>query len=204
MSRRQRPSADRVLAQQPVRGAAEGALRALQLHVDDTTKQIEQLKAKLSRSRTEHQQVCEERNDLLQRLAASTADRDGEAAAETEWAWYGELLGGGARFREHPPVQSIELTVRTPSHPSVRGLPPRFRFTDEWYVFTRNPGPGVQTRVPLDPLEPEGPAVGPEAVCSVATFAAGAGWNSSIVRRAMISRMISEVPAVIVPPRASR
>ena len=73
------------------------------------------------------------------------------AAAETDWPWFGELLGGDARFREHPPVQPIELRVRTPDHVSVRHLPPVFSFTDEWYVFTRHPGPGVQRLLELDP-----------------------------------------------------
>ena len=55
----------------------------------------------------------------------------------------------------------VPLHVRTPGHPSVRHLPPSFVFTDEWYVFTRHPGPGAQLLLILDPAGIAGPTMRP-------------------------------------------
>jgi type 1 glutamine amidotransferase len=107
------------------------------------------------------------------------------AAAETDWPWYGELLGGDARFREHPPVQPIELRVRTPGHPSVRHLPRVFSFTDEWYVFTRHPGPGVQRLLELDPRGLEGRTMRPDhPVAWFHQVGAGRAWYTALGHRA--------------------
>jgi type 1 glutamine amidotransferase len=106
------------------------------------------------------------------------------AAAETDWPWYGELLGGDARFREHPPVQPIQLRVRTPQHPSVRHLPPVFSFTDEWYVFTRHPGPGVQRLLLLDPRGLEGRTMHPDhPVAWFHQVATGRAWYTALGHR---------------------
>jgi type 1 glutamine amidotransferase len=63
------------------------------------------------------------------------------SAADTEHAWpfYGELLGGGAWFASHPPIQPATLQVEDGTHPSTRHYPARFSFTDEWYNFRTNP-----------------------------------------------------------------
>ena len=106
------------------------------------------------------------------------------AAAETEWPWFGELLGGNARFREHPPVQPIQLRVRTPSHPSVRHLPPVFSFTDEWYVFTRHPGPGVMRLLELDPRGLAGRTMHPDhPVAWFHQVGRGRAWYTALGHR---------------------
>jgi cytochrome c len=82
--------------------------------------------------------------------AAANADRD--------WAFYGELLGG-ARFRNHPPgrlqFQPATVTVTDPSHPATRGVPRRWRRTDEWYNFAPEPGSRARVLATLDEREYE-------------------------------------------------
>lgn len=68
----------------------------------------------------------------------------GAAATERGWAWYGQLLGGSAYLREHPPVQPAQVNVELADHPSTRHLPPSFTLLDEWYSFTDNPRASVQ------------------------------------------------------------
>jgi type 1 glutamine amidotransferase len=60
--------------------------------------------------------------------------------AETDWPWYGELIG--ARFRQHPPVQEGEVHVEDASHPSTQCLPVRWTRRDEWYNFKTMPVQG--------------------------------------------------------------
>jgi glucose/arabinose dehydrogenase/type 1 glutamine amidotransferase len=62
------------------------------------------------------------------------------SAADTEYDWefYGELIGG-AYFDGHPAVQEATVTVTDSTHPSTEHLPNRWRVTDEWYDFVRNP-----------------------------------------------------------------
>lgn len=49
------------------------------------------------------------------------------------WAEYGALVG--ARFAGHPWTQDFEVEVATPGHPAVAGLPDRFNWRDEVYLF---------------------------------------------------------------------
>jgi len=54
------------------------------------------------------------------------------------WPWYAGLLGG-ARLSGHEPHRAGEVTVVDPADASMRGLPPRFAFRDEWYAFATPP-----------------------------------------------------------------
>lgn len=57
------------------------------------------------------------------------------AAADTEydWHWYGQLVG--AYFTDHPEVQSADIKVVKPKHPTVAHLPGNWNRTDEWYNY---------------------------------------------------------------------
>lgn len=57
------------------------------------------------------------------------------AAADTEyeWNWYGRLIG--AYFVDHPEVQSADIKVLKPKHPTVAHLPGTWTRTDEWYNY---------------------------------------------------------------------
>jgi type 1 glutamine amidotransferase len=72
------------------------------------------------------------------------------SASDTEydWPWYGGLVG--AYFREHPAVQSAEITVEDTTNPATAGLPKPWRRTDEWYAFKSNPRANVHVLLSLD------------------------------------------------------
>ncbi len=64
--------------------------------------------------------------------------------------WYGQLTGGGARFRNHPANQTAVMRVEDPTHPSTSHLPRAWTRFDEWYNFTSNPRSAVHTLITLD------------------------------------------------------
>jgi len=74
------------------------------------------------------------------------------SAADTEhdWGFYGTLLGGGAWFLSHPPIQAARIRVERSTHPSTRGYPETFSFTDEWYNFRRNPRGSARVLLTID------------------------------------------------------
>lgn len=74
------------------------------------------------------------------------------SAADTEhdWPFYGELLGGGAWFLSHPAIQTAQLDLEEPDHPSTVHLAFGFAFTDEWYSFRGNPRGAVNVLLTID------------------------------------------------------
>lgn len=74
------------------------------------------------------------------------------AAADTEydWPWYGQLLGGGAYFKSHPEIQTVQLEVENATHPAAAHLPASFALQDEWYNFQQNPRSAVSVLMTLD------------------------------------------------------
>ena len=78
------------------------------------------------------------------------------AAADCEygWPWYGQLLGNGAWFEDHPNIQTATLE-RDGASPPVGFPDPGFSdaqtsFVDEWYNFQANPRSAVQVLMTLD------------------------------------------------------
>lgn len=71
-------------------------------------------------------------------------------ASEYNWAWYGQLIGGGAFFQNHPPIQSGRVNVEIADHPSTAHLPQSFTVTDELYTFRANPRSSVKVLMTLD------------------------------------------------------
>jgi type 1 glutamine amidotransferase len=71
------------------------------------------------------------------------------SATETGWAWYGQLIGGGAFFRGHPAIQPAQVNVEIADHPSTRHLPQSFTLQDEWYSFRANPRSSVRVLMTL-------------------------------------------------------
>ncbi|WP_326733683.1 ThuA domain-containing protein [Streptomyces sp. NBC_01022] len=81
------------------------------------------------------------------------------ACTEYDWPYYGELLG--ARFAGHPEFQPGTVLVEDRNHPSMRHLPLRWDWNDEWYDFRRNPRrPGVQVLATIDEAGYEGGGMG--------------------------------------------
>ena len=70
--------------------------------------------------------------------------------SEYNWDWFGQLLGGAAFFRSHPPIQNATINVEIADHPSTAHLPQRFTLQDEWYTFRANPRASVRVLMNLD------------------------------------------------------
>jgi type 1 glutamine amidotransferase len=111
------------------------------------------------------------------------------AAADTEydWAWYGQLLGGGAFFKSHPVGTPLaQLDVEQAAHDATSHLAARFAMTDEWYNFRANPRPAVNVLLRLDESSY---APGPDAMGSdhpiawYHEFDGGRAWYTGIGHR---------------------
>lgn len=74
------------------------------------------------------------------------------AAADCEyaWPWYGDLLGNGAWFDSHPPIQQATLRVEDYSHPGSGTFPSSVALLEEWYNFQANPRPVVEVVMTVD------------------------------------------------------
>lgn len=98
--------------------------------------------------------------------------------SEYDWAWYGRLVG--AFFKGHPPVQEGTVVIEDAAHPSTRGLPARWTFTDEWYNFRTNPRASVHVLARLDESSYEGGSMGedhPWSWCH--EFEGGRSWYTA-------------------------
>ncbi|MFK7738808.1 MAG: ThuA domain-containing protein [Planctomycetota bacterium] len=109
------------------------------------------------------------------------------SATDTEYGWpfYGSLVG--AYFQNHPSVQSGEVTVVDPNHPSTFSLPTVFTHTDEWYNFQSNPAnnPLIKVLITLDESTYSGGnmgAVHPIAWCQDAV-GQGRSWYTAFGHR---------------------
>ncbi|WP_207425408.1 ThuA domain-containing protein [Pedobacter sp. SYSU D00535] len=75
------------------------------------------------------------------------------------WEWYGKLVGGF--FKNHPKVQTADLTVVDRTHPATRHLPAIWTHTDEWYNF-RSLNPDVNVLLNLEESSYKGGENGPK------------------------------------------
>jgi hypothetical protein len=82
----------------------------------------------------------------------------GASTTEYDWPWFGDLVG--ARFDQHPPVQSGVITVADKGHPATAHLGPAWTRRDEWYAFTDNPRPRVRVLLTVDETSYEGGTMG--------------------------------------------
>lgn len=109
------------------------------------------------------------------------------SAADTEhdWAWYGELLGGGAWFRSHPAIQAAELVVEDMGHSSTAHLASRFPFTDEWYNFQRNPRAAVTVLLAIDETtyDPGPDRMGDHPIAWYHEIGDGRAWYTNLGHR---------------------
>lgn len=109
------------------------------------------------------------------------------SAADTEHAWpfYGELLGGGAWFASHPPIQPATLRVEDGTHPSTRHYPARFSFTDEWYNFRSNPRTAVDVLLAIDEASysPGSGAMGDHPIAWCHPVGLGRSWYTALGHR---------------------
>jgi len=78
--------------------------------------------------------------------------------AELDWPWYGELVG--ARFLQHPKVQTGSVHVADATHLSTRCLPAKWDRPDEWYNFKSQPAAGSHVLLTVDEKSYEGGMMG--------------------------------------------
>jgi cytochrome c len=109
------------------------------------------------------------------------------AAADTEydWPWYGQLIGNGAWFRKHPPIQTAQLVVEQRDHASTAHLPGTFSLQDEWYNFRANPRASVNVLLRLDESSyaaGEG-AMGDHPIAWYHEFDGGRAWYTALGHR---------------------
>lgn len=106
------------------------------------------------------------------------------AAADTEagWAWYGDLLGGGAWISSHPKIQTARLEVEDGRHPSTRHIPPRFQMNEEWYNFKSNPRSSVNVLISIDErsYDPGLDAMGDHPISWSHVYDGGRAWYTNI------------------------
>jgi type 1 glutamine amidotransferase len=109
------------------------------------------------------------------------------AAADTEygWGWYGQLIGGNAWFKSHPPIQTATLNVEAPRHASTKHLPATFQLLDEWYNFRVNPRSVVTVILTLDETSysPEVDAMGDHPIAWFHEFDGGRAWYTALGHR---------------------
>ena len=109
------------------------------------------------------------------------------SAADTEYDWpfYGQLLGNGAWFLSHPPIQTATLRVEDGAHPSTHHYPASFAFTDEWYNFQTNPRPAVRVLLTIDEASytPGPGAMGDHPIAWCRPLDAGRAWYTTLGHR---------------------
>lgn len=109
------------------------------------------------------------------------------AAADTEHAWpfYGEILGRGAWFVSHPPIQTATLLREDGTHPSTRHFPARFPWTDEWYNFQADPRGAVDVLLALDEAsyQPGSGAMGDHPIAWCHAIGSGRAWYTALGHR---------------------
>lgn len=92
--------------------------------------------------------------------------------------WFTQLIGGGARFANHPQQQTATMRVENPSHPSMQGVPLEWERWDEWYNYTLNPRGDVHVLQTIDESTYQGGTMGedhPIAWCQ--NFEGGRSWH---------------------------
>jgi uncharacterized protein len=100
------------------------------------------------------------RDALAGYLAAGGAWLGIHAASTTEydWPWFGGLVG--ARFDQHPPLQTATMTVEDSTHPATSHLGESWTRYDEWYAFRANPRPDVHVLLSVDESTYQGGTMG--------------------------------------------
>jgi type 1 glutamine amidotransferase len=74
--------------------------------------------------------------------------------SERKWEWYWALVGG--TFFRHPKLQPFLVRVADSGHPSTRGLPPTFEWTDECY-YHKEINPSLKVLLVTDPARLDDP-----------------------------------------------
>ena len=82
----------------------------------------------------------------------------GASTTEYDWPWFGDLVG--ARFDQHPPVQTGAATIDDKDHPATDSLETPWIRCDEWYAFRDNPRPRVHVLLTVDETSYEGGTMG--------------------------------------------
>ena len=74
--------------------------------------------------------------------------------SERKWPWYWSMIGGS--FSRHPKLQTFVVQVKDAHHPSTRGLPSTFEWTDECY-YHKEMNPDLKVLLVTDPRKLDDP-----------------------------------------------
>ncbi len=120
--------------------------------------------------------------DALQRFVRGGGGFVGvHSATDTlyDWPWYGGLVG--AYFARHPAIQTATVRVEDATHPSTRGLPNPWTWTDEWYDFHASPRPGVHVLLTVDESSYHGGGMGADhPVAWYHDYDGGRAWYTAL------------------------
>jgi type 1 glutamine amidotransferase len=73
---------------------------------------------------------------------------------ERKWPYFWSVMGG--RFVRHPRLQKFTVVVRDAKHPATAGLPSKFEWEDECYLFDQM-NPNVKVLLTADPAQLDDP-----------------------------------------------
>ena len=73
---------------------------------------------------------------------------------ERKWPYFWSVMGG--RFVRHPKIQKFTVVVKDAGHPATAGLPPKFEWEDECYLFDKM-NPDVKVLLTADPAQLDDP-----------------------------------------------
>lgn len=107
----------------------------------------------------------------------------GASDAERSWPEYEDIVGARFLYHPHDQAQAADVLVADKEHPSARHLPARWNWTEEWYVFDRNPRGRVDVVLTVDEqtYDAEEHAMGPDHPVSwQGRFGAGRTWYSAL------------------------
>ena len=99
--------------------------------------------------------------------------------AELDWPWYGDLMG--ARFEQHPKVQTGTVLVEDSTHLSTKCLPAKWIRPDEWYNFKSRPAADFRVLLTVDEKSYEGGRMGEKhPLAWYHEFEGGRAWYSAL------------------------
>lgn len=75
----------------------------------------------------------------------------GEFDGYPMWPWFSDFMGGIRYTNYIPGFASATVSVEAPTHPVMKGVPPKFNVKDEeWYTWNRSPRGSVRVLASVD------------------------------------------------------
>jgi type 1 glutamine amidotransferase len=102
----------------------------------------------------------------------------GASASEEDWPWYAQMLG--ARFKDHPEIQTGTVRVIDKTHISTKHLPDEWIREDEWYNFHDDISENIHVLAVIDESTYQGGSNGPgHPFAWYQAFEGGRSWYTA-------------------------